>query len=385
MAVQLLERQARIGSDDRRRSLLGVLRHLDVILIGATLTLAGIGLVMVYSVTRGESTFVKHQFAYVVVGVAVMALVAAVDYRHLEEWGYLLYGAAILSLLGVRAIGSESTLGAQREINLGFFSLQPSEFAVLGLIMAVAVFVRTHEEELTPRRLAKLLSLAGAPMLLVLLQPDLGTTLIMAMVLAVMLVISGVRMRHLLLLALVAAALGFIALHAHLLPSYQVQRLGSFLHQDDPRYCSGPGTCYQLIESKTAIGAGGMRGTGLFAGALTNTGFVPYAYADFIFSAVGEQLGFVGSGLVLGLFGLVSLRIFRAAQQARDSLGRLLCAGVLAFVVFSVFQNVGMSIGIMPITGIPLPFISYGGSAIVAFFAAIGLVLNVELHRGGRR
>jgi rod shape determining protein RodA len=329
---------------------------------------------------------VKHQAIYVVFGVVAMLVVTVLDYRRLaESWGYLFYGLAIVGLLAVRAVGSQNQ-GSQREINLGLISLQPSEFAVLALIIAVAVFVHAHEEDLGARRLAKLLLLAAVPMLLVLLQPDLGTTTISAIVLVAMLVLAGVRMKYLGLLVLGVAVFAVLAVHTHVLPSYQLQRFLAFTHQDDAKFCTTHyNLCYQLIESKTAIGAGGLRGTGLFAGALTNTGFVPYAYADFIFSAIGEQLGFVGSAVVLGLFGIVALRIFRATQRARETLGRLLCVGVLAFLVFSVFQSVGMSVGLMPITGVPLPFISYGGSAIVAFFIAIGLVGSVELHQAGRR
>jgi rod shape determining protein RodA len=389
VAVQLIERRVRAPADPRRRGLLYTLRHLDLALFGATLALAAIGLVVVYSATKSSSSptyFVEHQAIYVVFGVVAMLVVTVIDYRRLaESWGYLFYGLAIVSLLGVRAIGT-AALGAQREVNLGLISLQPSEFAVLALIVAVAVFVHTHEEDLGARRFVKLLLLAGVPMLLVLIQPDLGTTTITAVVLLAMLVLAGVRLRYLALLVLGAVAITFLAVHLHVLPSYQLQRFLTFIHQDNPTFCSSPSSpCYQLIESKTAIGAGGMRGTGLFAGALTNTGFVPYAYADFIFSAIGEQLGFVGAAVVLGLFGVLALRIFRATQRARDTLGRLVCVGVLAFVVYSVFQNVGMSVGLMPITGVPLPFISYGGSAILAFFIAIGLVASVELHQGGRR
>ena len=168
----------------------------------------------------------------------------------------------------------------------------------------------------------------------------------------------------------------------HVLNRYQLDRLTAFLHQDTGGYRT---LNYNVIESKTAIGAGRLSGTGLFHGLETNLAYVPFQYADFIFSAIGEQLGFLGSAIVIGLYGLVGYRVFRAIQVARDSLGRLLCAGVLAFLVISVFENIGMATGIMPITGIPLPFISYGGSALIACFVAVGVVVNVELHRSRPR
>jgi rod shape determining protein RodA len=197
-----------------------------------------------------------------------------------------------------------------------------------------------------------------------------------------MLFVGGVRLRFLAGLVVLAIAGFACAVVLHVLNRYQLDRLTAFLHQDS----GGSQTLnYNVIQSKTAIGAGGLRGTGMFNGLETNLAYVPIQYADFIFSAVGEQLGFVGSALVIGLYSVVAFRVVRAIQTARDSLGRLLGAGVLAFLVVSVFENIGMTTGIMPITGIPLPLISYGGSALVAFFIAMGLVLNVELHRSRPR
>jgi rod shape determining protein RodA len=228
------------------------------------------------------------------------------------------------------------------------------------------------------------------PMGLVYLQPDLGTTMIMAIVLFGMLVMAGFRLRLLLAIAVVVVGAFVLAVNVHILQGYQLERITGFLHQPAPAGCfqlsaTQQTACYQLAQSKIAIGAGGLTGTGLFKGSETTYAFVPFAYADFIFSAIGEQLGFLGEAVILGLYALLCFRIVRAMQLARDSFGRLVCGGALMFVAFSTFQNVGMTIGIMPITGIPLPFISYGGSALIAMFAAVGLVMNVELRRGGVR
>jgi rod shape determining protein RodA len=208
-------------------------------------------------------------------------------------------------------------------------------------------------------------------------QPDLGTTIILGVTLAAMLVAAGVRVRYLLMLTVMVVGGFFLAIHLHVLKQYQLERLTSFLHQGQNTQSSN----YDLSQSTNAIASGGFWGTGVFRGTATNLGYVPNQQTDFIFSAVGEQLGFVGSLVVIGLFGIIGLRALRAAQIARDNFGRMVCAGALAFLAFSVFENIGMTVGLTPITGIPLPFISYGGSASFAFFATVGLVANVEMRR----
>jgi rod shape determining protein RodA len=231
------------------------------------------------------------------------------------------------------------------------------------------------------RETIAILVLAGVPMVLVYLQPDLGTTIILGVTLTAMLVAAGVRVRYLAMLAVFVIGGFLLAIHLHVLKQYQLERLTSFLHQNE----GTQGVNYDLSQSTNTISSGGLHGTGLFRGTATNLGFVPNQETDFIFSAVGEQLGFVGAAAVIGLFGMIAFRMLRAAQIARDSFGRMICAGALAFLAFSVFENIGMTIGITPITGIPLPFISYGGSAVFAFFATVGLVANVEMRRTARK
>jgi rod shape determining protein RodA len=384
VATHVFERSPRSYRRPEQR-VVAFVRRVDLALIVATLILTATGLVMVYSASREiyplePSYFLKRQIVYAVVGVVAMVVCAVIDYRRLEDVAYYFYGAMVLALVVVIGIG-RSANGSERWISLGSLQFQPSEFAVLSVIVAMALYLARHRTELNLRRVAVLVAMTGVPMVLVVKQPDLGTAILLAVVLFVMLYFGGVRMRF--LVGLVAlAVLGFAALVSlHLLNTYQLDRLTAFLHQD-----TGSQTLnYNVIESKTAIGAGGLHGTGLFKGQETNLAYVPIQYADFIFSAIGEQLGFVGSVLVLFLYGVVAFRVFRAIQVARDELGRLVAAGILAFLVFSVFENVGMSTGIMPITGIPLPFISYGGSALVAFFCAIGLVLNIEMRRSRAR
>jgi rod shape determining protein RodA len=379
-----------VRSRREESGVLAALRHLDVVLLASTLALSVLGMIVVYSATKTVYTFeptyyLKRQIVFSVIGVGVMAAVAFIDYRRLEQWAYVIFGAIVLSLLAVFVIGKSVTAGtgatasgiAQRWINLGPFQLQPSEFAALGLVGVLAVYLNNHSGDLGPKRLVPALVLVGVPFLLVVKQPDLGTAIVMIVVTFTMLVVAGVRLRYLLLLVVLGVLGFFVGVHVHLIHESQIQRLTSFLHPNT----GALGANYQEDVAKIAIGAGGLKGTGLFGGIVTTLNYLPEQSTDFIFATVGEQLGFIGSAVLIGLFGIMSLRILRAVQSAKDGLGRLLCTGVLALVVFSVFQNIGMNIGLMPVTGIPLPFISYGGSAIIVFFAAVGLVLNVEMRR----
>ncbi len=309
-----------------------------------------------------------------------MVAVALIDYHWLEQWAYVLYGLIVLALAAVLTHFGHTSLGAQRWFSLGPLELQPSEFAALALIVIVAVYC-SRQETMLPRHLVVVLALAAVPILLVYKQPDLGTALIMSVVLTVMIVTSGARLRYMAVLAILGIAGLAGAFHFGFIHAYQLGRLTSFLHQNT----ATNGANWNLAQSKAAIGSGGVLGTGIFHGAATNGGFVPAQQTDFIFTAVGEQLGFAGAAVVIGLFGVIAFRLLRAAQIARDPLGRMLCAGALAFVAFSVFQNVGMTIGLIPIAGIPLPFVSYGGSAMIVFFATVGLVANVEMRRSARR
>jgi rod shape determining protein RodA len=365
-----------------RHPVLVLLRHLDLALIGSAIALGMIGVVMVYSATRSEfgDYYLARQLVWVALGIVVMIVVMLVDYRRFKQMGYVAYGLVVLSLVGVFVVG-ESAQGAERWYQLGALQLQPSEFAPIGLIVALATFSSRRRGVLEFRETIAILVLAGVPMVLVYLQPDLGTTIILGVTLTAMLVAAGVRVRYLAMLAVFVIGGFLLAIHLHVLKQYQLERLTSFLHQNE----GTQGVNYDLSQSTNTISSGGLHGTGLFRGTATNLGFVPNQETDFIFSAVGEQLGFVGAAAVIGLFGMIAFRMLRAAQIARDSFGRMICAGALAFLAFSVFENIGMTIGITPITGIPLPFISYGGSAVFAFFATVGLVANVEMRRTARK
>jgi rod shape determining protein RodA len=362
----------------------------DFVLVLATIIVALVGVVMVYTATRGvllaagddPHAYLKKQALFVVLGVVVMVAVALFDYRRLEPVAYLLYGLSVFSLLVVMVAGSH-VQGSERWFNVGPLEIQPSEFAVVGLILVVAAYCDRREEEgLAWLDVFKLLILAGIPIALVLVQPDLGTAIIMMIVLLVMLAVAGLPIRILILLVLGVAVVGLLAFESGILHSYQIARLTTFLNPNststNPNVVSA---IYNTTEAKNAIGSGGFFGTGLLHGVQTNLGYVPEQSTDFIFTAVGEQLGFVGAVGLLSLLGVIAWRVLSAAGKSRDIFGRLVCTGLFTFVAFSVFQNAGMTMGIMPITGIPLPFVSYGGTAVIAFFLAVGLALSVGARR----
>lgn len=368
-------------------------QHLDPILIGATLLIGVFGCVMVYTVTRdplqaaglSPAYYLKKQAIFMVIGVVVMAAVTTIDYRRYRDWAAVIYGLSVLMLLAVYAVGHKSR-GAQAWFQIGSYQLEPSEFAKVGLIIALAAYSAAAKGRLGGRRLIVVLVLSAIPFVLIYKQPDLGTALVLAAVLVAVLLIGGASGRYLAALAVLAVLLGVGVVHFHVLKSYQQQRLASFVNSPDQpnaallRSAAGANE-YNLAESKVAIGDGGLTGKGIGKGTQTNLGYVPEQRTDFIFTAVGEQLGLLGSGLLLLLFAIVVWRTWRAAILARDRVGTLICVGVLALLVFQVFENIGMTMGIMPVAGIPLPLMSYGGSAVIATFAAIGLVLNVRMRR----
>ncbi len=362
----------------------------DLILLIATMLVSILGVVMVYTATRGSllaqgddpKTFLKKQGLFVILGVITMVVVALIDYRRLETVATILYWLIVLSLLGVFVVGS-SAQGAARWFSLGPLQLQPSEFAVLALILAVASYCARREEEgLAWRDVFRLLIMAGIPIVLVLVQPDLGTAMIMVIVLLVMLAVAGLPIRILVMLLVGTVLVALVAVEGGLLHHYQIARLTTFLnpssHSSNPYVQSA---IYNTQQAKNAIGSGGLLGSGIGHGVATNLGYVPEQQTDFIFTAVAEQLGFVGSVGLLALLGVIAWRVLHAAVVSRDIFGRLICSGLFAFVAFSVFQNAGMTMGIMPITGIPLPFVSYGGTAVLVFFSAVGLALSVGARR----
>jgi rod shape determining protein RodA len=376
-----------VSAHDSRRSRrdpTAPLRHLDPVLVVCTIALGLIGVVTVYSATRGPGpdfvdSYLVRQFAFVVVGVVVMGVFAVVDYHKLHDWAWLFYGittALLVLVLSPLGTGGEAK-GAQAWFGLGPFQLQPAEFAKLSLIAVLSFLLAEFRGEVDLRRLAALLLAAGVPMALIMLQPDVGLVLILTVITLALLVVGGIPTRYLAAL-IVVAAIGVVGvLNSPVLKEYQRERLTAFI---DPQNTSEEAR-YNVEQSQQAIANGGMTGEGLFNGPQTQLGFVPEQETDFVFTAAAEQFGFVGAALILGLYGVVCYRIWRIASIARDPFGSFLCIGVLAMFAFSVFENVGMTMGIMPVTGIPLLLLSSGGSSTITAFAGIGLVLNVHMRR----
>jgi rod shape determining protein RodA len=361
-------------------------KHVDLVLLATAGAVSALGALMILSSTRGtdpdvyDLSFLRKQVLFLVIGVVGMVLVTLVDYRRLRDFAWLPY-AVVMALLAlvVSPLGKEQR-GTQAWFQLGAFQLQPSELAKVTVILAVAAVLASSDVPLRARRLGLALLLFAAPTALIMLQPDLGTALVFVAIAMGMLLIAGARARHIVVLTAVGV-IGVVAvLNSDVLEDYQRDRLSGFLDSDDQDVQA---EAYNSDQSRAAIASGGTSGKGLFEGTQTRLGFVPEQHTDFIFTAVGEELGFVGSTTVLGLLALMCVRIWRTAQIARDRLGTLICVGVLSMLMFQIFQNVGMTMGIMPITGITLPFMSYGGSSVVASWLAIGLVLNVHMRRFG--
>lgn len=367
-------------------------QHVDLILVGAVVALSAFGALMVYTATKDSlqaaglspTYYLGKQAIFMAIGFAVMLAVAAVDYRHYRDWAAVFYGGSLFALLAVYVVGHKSR-GAQAWFQLGSYQLEPSEFAKIALIIALSGYLARYKGRLPLRGFMVMLVMALIPFALIYKQPDLGSALVLLAVLLALLLVGGAKGRHLAILGLIALIAIVGVVEAGVLKGYQKDRLSSFVNSPDApaqalKEARLNSSQYNLAQSKITIGNGGLTGRGLGKGQQTNLGDVPEQRTDFIFTAAAEQVGLLGSSIVLGLFALIIWRIWRAAALARDQVGTLLCVGVLAMIVFQVFENVGMTMGIMPVAGIPLPFMSYGGSAIIAAFAGIGIVLNVHMR-----
>jgi rod shape determining protein RodA len=367
-----------------------VLRHMDWVLIIAVLALALIGTLLVWSATRADlaqaganpNTYLEKQLLNVAIGLVLMAAVSLIDYRMLRVYTPLVYAAACLGLLVVLSPLGVTVNGAHSWIALpGGFQVEPSEFAKIGLILMLAVILselRDRAQRPGLRELALALGCGGLLLVLVGLQPDLGVAVLLVVLLMGIIALSGVRLRWLAGLG-VAGALAALAIWSlHLLKPYQVQRLTAFVNPAaDPR-----GTGYSAAQAKIAIGSGRVFGQGLFQGQLVAGNFVPEQHTDFIFSVAGEELGFVGAVVIIALLAVVLLRALRIAARADDMFGLLVASGIAIWFGVQSFINIGMTIGITPVTGLPLPFVSYGGSAMFADMIAVGVLLAV--HRRHR-
>ena len=372
-----------------RRS--SVVSGFDPVLTGAVAALLVIGTLLVYAATRDwyaangldPEYYLKRHVINIVIGLALAWGTTIIDYRLLRAYTPYIWGLGVFGLLLVLipGIGSEVN-GAKAWIRLpAGFQIQPAEIAKISIIIGIAMLLseRTHNNDApTSQDVLKALGVAAIPLLLILVQPDMGTVLIISASVVTMLAVSGAPSRWVVGLIILALLGGFVAVKAGVISDYQVKRLQSFV---DPN-ADSQGSGYQLRQARITVGSGGLIGTGLFNGPQTNGRFVPEQQTDFIFTVAGEELGFLGSGLIIFLLFLILMRAFAIARRSTDPYGTLVCTGVMAWFAFQIFENIGMTLGLMPMTGVPLPFMSYGGSSMFANLIGFGLLQNVHAsHR----
>jgi rod shape determining protein RodA len=367
------------------------LRRLDWVLVASVASLCVLGCALVYAATKpilidaglSPTSYLKKDVLNLVIGIGLAVVASLVDYRTLRAYTPVLYVASIVGLLAVLIPHVGVTVnGAHSWINLGGgFEIQPAEFAKIAVILGMAMLLSERREGLdAPTSKDAVLSLAicAPPVLLILAQPDVGSIMVFGFIVFGVLSLSGVSLRWVGGMIIVAIVGVVVIAHLHLLKQYQIDRLTSFARPASS--AASQTTGYNANEARIAIGHGGVFGQGLFHGSQVNGGFVPFDYTDFVFSVAGEELGLVGAALLVVLAGIVLWRGLRIARRAEDSFGMLVAVGVVCWFGFQVFENIGMNLGIMPITGLPLPFVSYGGSSMFASMVAVGLLLNVHMR-----
>jgi rod shape determining protein RodA len=379
LAPKVTERRQ---TDEVARRLSGLpIRHIDWTLLAIAVFLIGFGMLIQYSATRNDTPnnptyYVLRTAVSLLIGLIVMGLMLSFDYRRLKVATPFVYGAFLFLLLVV--LFFERVMGSSRWISLGPIDFQPSEYCKLVLILVLANFFSDNKAEPDSLRSFMILLAWALPfMLLVFLQPDLGTTLVLGAILLGMLFLVGCRMRYwvsFVALGVIGFTLGFVF---HVFKPYQVERFMAFLKQGSNIQEAG----YHLLQSKIAIGSGQLVGKGLMQGTQTNLDFLPAHHTDFIFAVIGEELGLIGALMLVGVFCLLLWRGVRIANNARDFYGSMIAFGIVIMFTFQVMVNVGMTMGIMPITGIPLPFISFGGNSLIVNLAAIGLLTNIHIRR----
>jgi rod shape determining protein RodA len=355
-------------------------RDFDWPLLLLILAMCGVSLLEVYSTTVHTrfSSFESKQLMFIGAGLVGMFVLSRIDYHQLLDISPWAYGIFVVSLVAVKLVGHKA-LGARRWIGIGPVQFQPSEWVKLVLILVVArYFSNLGGRNLTWREIFKAFAMVGVPMLLVLVQPDLGTTLTYAPILVAGLFLGGISLRQAAILTICGTVLiAGVWTSGKILKPYQKARLTSFINPgNDPR-----GAGYQVLQSEIAVGSGGIWGKGTEKGTQTQGYFLPIPYTDFIFAAFSEEHGFVGAVSVLLLYFFILMRLIQNAQTAADLPGSLIIMGIVAVLTFQIAVNVGMVIGFMPVTGIPLPLMSYGGSSVLFTFLALGVAMNVRMRR----
>jgi len=370
-------------------------RRIDWLIFGSALVLSLLGSLLVWSATRprlleagaNPQAYLQRHLLNLAIGLALGVLAAVVDYRMLRAYAPVVYVGSCLGLVAVLLVGTTIN-GAHSWIVVGGgFQLQPSEFAKVALVVGMAMLLaerRTHENARRSADVPLVLALAAVPLGLVMLQPDAGTAMVFVFTILGVLSVAGVPARWIAGLVAAGVLAAVLAVQLHVLQAYQLDRFRVFTNPD----ANTSGAAYTVVQARIAIGAGGLFGTGLFHGTQTNGKFVPEQQTDFVFTVAGEELGFLGAGGIILLFAILLWRALRVASRSPDMFGRLVAVGVVSWFAFQTFVNIGMTLGIMPVTGLPLPFLSYGGSAMFANWMAVGLLLNVQMRQrdaeGGR-
>ncbi len=362
---------------------------LDPVLITSVFLITALGAVLVFSATRGPASrfdpldysFLERQVAFAVFGLVLAVLIAHLNVRLIRAWLPAVY-LGLLVLLGGLLVFGDSVRGVRAWYTAAGFSFQPSEPGKVILIVVLAAVLSA--DEVRTKRLLLALSLAALPLLLIWRQPDVGTILVYVVIVAAMIAMSGVELRYIAALAVIGISVVVGIFESDRLAEYQEHRLQVFVLDEEAIVELGPAAvraAFNVDQSQIAIGNGGLSGQGLFQGTQTRSNLVPEQQTDFIFSVAGEELGFRGAGVLLALYALMLFRIWRIAVRATDSFDRLLTIGVMAMFLFQVFQSAGMTMGMMPVTGIPLPLVSYGGSSMLTSMVALGLVMGVYRRR----
>ena len=375
-----------------RRSRSSIFHGFDPVLTAAVALLLVMGTLLVYAATRewyarnglDPQYYLKRHVINIAIGVLLAYGTTVIDYRLLRAYTPIFWGLSVLGLVIVLIPGLGSTVnGARAWISLpGGFQIQPAELAKIAIIIGMSMLLseRSHNSnEPSSQDVLQALVIAGIPVLLIIVQPDMGTAFIISASVVTIVAVSGAPSHWVAGLLIVAVLGAGVAVQTGVISEYQLNRLQTFV---DPT-ADTQGAGYQLRQARITVGSGGLIGTGLFNGPQTNGRFVPEQQTDFIFTVAGEELGFVGSGFILILYLLVLMRAFSIARRTSDPFGRLVTTGVIAWFAFQLFENIGMTLGLMPMTGVPLPFISYGGSSMFATLIGFGLLQNVHARSKG--
>ena len=356
-----------------------VLRHVDYVLLAVVLALVGYGSTIVYYATNSDAYYLRQQLIFAAGGLVVMAAITLVDYEHFRRWQWVLYGFTVFAIAAVFVLGPV-VRGSRRWIDLGIVPFQPSELAIVLLIVSLGAFLVDRLDSPAPRRMTlAVLVLTAVPAAMVFLQPDLGTATTLVMVGLAVLFFFGTRWTHFAVIIGAIAAVAVLvlavmpAMGMHVVKSYQLDRLTVFLDPTHDTSAAG----YNISQSLIAVGSGGLNGRG---GQATQTAlqFLPEHHTDFIFAVVGERWGFLGAGTLMILYALLIWRALRITAISRDMYGSVMAGAIATVFLYEMLVNVGMTLGIMPVTGIPLPFISYGGAAMVTNLMLVGLLQSIH-------